>query len=149
MGRVLALDYGSRTVGVAVSDPLGVTAQSVETITRDRENALRRTFSRIEELVELYHPEYIVVGLPLHMNGEAGIRAQKSVEFAQKLSMRTGIETVMWDERLTTEAAIEVMDECGVSIKDRKKYSDKIAAAVILEDHMGSDEYKKRHAKGV
>ena len=149
MGRVLALDYGSRTVGVAVSDPLGVAAHSVETIIRDRESALRRTFSRIEELIREYLPEYIVVGLPLHMNGEAGERARKSIEFAEKLAKRTGIEVVMWDERLTTEAAIDVMDECGVSIKDRKKYSDKIAAAVILEDHMSSDEYKNRHAKGL
>ena len=149
MRRILALDYGSKTVGVAVSDPLGLTAQSLETITRDRESALRRTFARIEELTKLYEPEYILVGLPLHMNGEAGERAKKSIEFAKKLESRTNTEVVMWDERLTTEAAAEVMDECGIKRRDQKKYSDKIAAAFILEDHMNSEEYKRRHVPGV
>ena len=100
--RILGLDYGSKTVGVAVSDPLGLTAQKVETIWRKQENKLRRTLARIEELVAEYGVEKIVVGLPKNMNNTLGERAEKSLEFKEMLEKRTGLPVEMWDERLTT-----------------------------------------------
>ena len=99
--RILGLDYGSKTVGVAVSDPLGLTAQRVETIWRKQENKLRRTLARIEELTAEYGVEKIVVGLPKNMNNTMGERAEKTLEFKEMLEKRTGIPVVMWDERLT------------------------------------------------
>jgi len=103
--RILGLDYGSKTVGVAISDPLGITAQGVETIWRKQENHLRQTLARIEELVSEYHVEKIVLGYPKNMNNTIGERAQKSLEFKEMLERRTGLEVIMWDERLTTVAA--------------------------------------------
>ena len=98
----MGLDYGSKTVGVAVSDPLKITAQAVETITRKEENKLRKTCARIEELVKEYQVEQIVLGFPRHMNNDIGERAEKSLEFGEMLRRRTGLEVIMWDERLTT-----------------------------------------------
>ena len=103
--RIMGLDYGSRTVGVAVSDPLGITAQAVETICRKDENKLRKTCARIEELVAEYEVEKIVLGLPKHMNNDIGDRAEKSMQFGEMIGRRTGLEVVMWDERLTTVEA--------------------------------------------
>ena len=103
--RIMGLDYGSRTVGVAVSDPLGITAQAVETICRKDENKLRKTCARIEELVAEYEVEKIVLGLPKHMNNDIGDRAEKSMQFGEMIGRRTGLEVVMWDERLTTVSA--------------------------------------------
>ena len=90
--RIMGLDYGSKTVGVAISDPLGITAQGIETITRKDENKLRKTCARIEALIEEYQVEKIVIGLPKHMNNDIGIRAEKSMEFAEMLKRRTGLE---------------------------------------------------------
>ena len=98
--RILGLDYGSKTVGVAISDPLGITAQGVETIWRKQENHLRQTLARIEELVSEYHVEKIVLGYPKNMNNTIGERAQKSLEFKEMLERRTGLEVIMWDELL-------------------------------------------------
>ena len=109
--RILGLDYGSKTVGVAVSDPLGLTAQKVETIWRKQENKLRRTLARIEELVAEYGVEKIVVGLPKNMNNTLGERAEKSLEFKEMLEKRTGLPVEMWDERLTTMEANRVLME--------------------------------------
>ena len=103
--RLMGLDYGSKTVGVAVSDPLGLTAQGVETVWRKQENKLRQTLARIEELIREYEVEKIVLGFPKHMNNDVGERAEKSLEFKAMLERRTGLEVVMWDERLTTVAA--------------------------------------------
>ena len=100
--RILGLDYGSKTVGVAVSDPLGLTAQGVETIWRKQENKLRQTLARIEELISEYQVERIVLGYPKNMNNTIGERAEKSLEFQQMLERRTGLPVIMWDERLTT-----------------------------------------------
>ena len=102
MKRILGLDYGSKTVGVAVSDPLGLTAQGVEIIRRKSENKLRQTLARIEELIEQYQVELLVLGFPKHMNNDIGDRAEKSLEFRGMLQRRTGLDVVMWDERLTT-----------------------------------------------
>lgn len=136
--RVMGLDFGSRTVGVAVSDPLGLTAQGIETIWRKEENKLRRTCARIEELIREYEVDCIVLGLPRHMNNDVGDRAEKSLEFGEMLRRRTGLEVVMWDERLTTVQAERTLIESNVRREDRKKYVDKIAAVFILQGYLDS-----------
>lgn len=136
--RIMGLDYGSRTVGVAVSDPLKITAQAVETITRKDENKLRRTCARIEELIDEYQVEKIVLGLPKHMNNDIGDRAEKSIEFGRMLERRNGLEVVMWDERLTTVEAERTLIENKVRRENRKKYVDQIAAVFILQGYLDS-----------
>lgn len=138
--RILGLDYGTKTVGVAVSDALGITAQAVETITRKDENKLRQTCARIEALITEYQVEKIVVGFPKHMNNDIGERAVKAREFGQMLQRRTGLAVVMWDERLTTVAAERTLIENKVRREDRKKYIDKIAAVFILQGYLDSQE---------
>jgi len=132
------LDYGSKTVGVAMSDLLGLTAQPVETITRKDENKLRKTCARIEELIREYEVTKIVLGLPKHMNDDIGDRAEKAIAFGEMLNRRTGLEVVMWDERLTTVEAEQTLIECNVRREDRKKYIDQIAAVFILQGYMDS-----------
>ena len=134
--RVMGLDYGSRTVGVAVCDPLGLTAQAQETITRDEENKLRPTLRRIEALIAEYEIETIVLGYPKNMDDSIGERAQKTEEFKHMLKKRTGLEVILWDERLTTVAANEILMESGVRREDRKKVIDKIAAGLILQGYL-------------
>ena len=136
--RIMGLDYGSKTVGVATSDPLGITAQAIETICRKDENKLRKTCARIETLIEEYKVERIVLGLPKHMNNDIGDRAERSLEFGKMLSRRTGLEVVMWDERLTTVEAERTLIENKVRREARKKYIDKIAAVFILQGYLDS-----------
>ena len=136
--RLMGLDYGSKTVGVAVSDPLGLTAQGVETVWRKQENKLRQTMARIEELISEYQVERIVLGYPKNMNNTIGERAQKSLEFKEMLERRTGLEVIMWDERLTTVAAEQTLIESGVRRENRKQYVDKIAAVFILQGYLDS-----------
>ncbi len=136
--RVLGLDYGSKTVGVAVSDPLGLTAQRVETIWRKQENKLRRTLARIEELVKEYQAERIVIGLPRNMNYTMGERAEKSMEFGEMVEKRTGLPVIMWDERLTTREAERALMEAGVRRENRKDYLDSVAAVLILQGYLDS-----------
>ena len=134
--RVLGLDYGSKTVGVAVSDPLGLTAQGVEIIRRKSENKMRQTLARIEELIREYQVEKIVLGLPKNMNNTLGDRAEKSLELKKTLERRTGLAVVMWDERLTTVSANRVLMETGVRREKRKDYVDEIAAIFILQNYL-------------
>lgn len=134
--RILGLDYGSKTVGVAVSDPLGITAQGVETIERKEENKLRKTLARIEELCREYDVDKIVLGLPKNMNNTLGERAQVSQAFREMLERRTGLPVIMWDERLTTVSAQRVLEENGVRRENHKKYIDKIAAVFILQGYL-------------
>ena len=134
--RIMGLDYGKKTVGVAVTDPLFLFAESIETIERSEENKLRKTFRRIEELIAEYEVTEIVVGLPVLMSGEIGERARLSEEFAASLARRTGLPVHMMDERLTTVAADEILEESGVEKGQRKKVIDSIAAALILQDYM-------------
>lgn len=143
--RILGLDFGSKTCGVAVSDPLGLTAQGVEIIRREQENKLRRTLARITELAEQYQAEKIVLGFPKNMDDTIGDRAVKSLEFAEKLKARTGLDVVMWDERLTTVAADETMDLLGIRGRARKKYVDEIAAVFILQGYL-DQLYEERKA---
>lgn len=132
----MGLDYGSKTVGVAVSDGLGLTAQAVETIVREKENHLRRTFARICELIAEYDIGLIVLGWPVNMDGSEGERTQKTLEFKKALEKKTGLNVVLQDERLTTEAAQEILADAGVRREDMKQYVDKIAAGIILQDYM-------------
>ena len=136
--RIMGLDYGSKTVGVAMSDPLGITAQAVETIWRKDENKLRKTCARIEELISEYEVERIVLGLPKHMNNDLGERAQKALEFGEMVKRRTGLEVVMWDESLTTVEAERTLIENNVRRENRKQYIDKIAAVFILQGYLDS-----------
>ena len=136
--RIMGLDYGTKTVGVAVSDPLGITAQAVETIERKAENKLRQTLARIETLAKEYEVEKFVLGLPKHMNNDIGERAEKSMEFGEMLRRRTGIEVIMWDERLTTESAERTLIEAGVRRENRKQFIDQIAAVFILQSYLDS-----------
>ncbi len=136
--RIMGLDYGSKTVGIAVSDPLGITAQGVETITRSKENKLRRTCARIEELVREYDVEKLVVGLPKLLNGEIGDRAEKSKSFGEMLAKRTGLPVVFQDERLTTQEAERTLIENQVRRENRKQYIDQIAAVFILQGYLDS-----------
>ena len=134
----MGLDYGTKTVGIAISDALGLTAQGIETIQRKEENKLRRTLARIEELVSEYEVEKIVLGFPKHMNNDIGERAEKSLEFRDMLARRTGLEVIMWDERLTTVEAERTLIESNVRRENRKKYIDKIAALFILQGYLES-----------
>lgn len=139
----MGLDYGSKTVGVAISDVLCLTAQGIETIQRKEENKLRKTLARIEELVKEYEVEKIVLGFPKHMNNDIGDRAEKSLAFKEMLERRTGLEVIMWDERLTTVEAERTLIESNVRREDRKKYIDKIAAIFILQGYLDSVYLKK------
>ena len=139
----MGLDYGTKTVGVAISDALGLTAQGIETIERKEENKLRRTCARIEELIREYEVEKIVLGFPKHMNNDVGERAEKSLEFKAMLERRTGLEVIMWDERLTTVSAERTLIESKVRREDRKKYIDKIAALFILQGYLDSLQISK------
>ena len=136
--RIMGLDYGTKTIGVAVSDPLGLTAQGIETIHRKDENKLRKSLARIEELVREYEVETIVLGFPKNMNNTIGDRAVKSLELKDVLERRTGLPVVMWDERLTTVEANRTLMESGVRREDRGKYVDKIAAVFILQGYLDS-----------
>lgn len=141
--RILGLDFGSRTCGVAVSDPLGMTAQGLETIVRREENKLRRTLARIEELAEEYKAERIVLGLPLHMDGSMGERAEKTLLFKEQLERRLGLPVILEDERLSTVEAEEVLIEAGVRREHRKQYVDKLAAVLILQRYLDGMPRKK------
>lgn len=134
--RIMGLDFGSKTVGVAVSDPLGIIASGVEIIRREREDKLRQTLARIETLIEEYEVGLIVLGYPKHMNDTEGDRVMKTKAFQEMLERRTGLKVELWDERLTTVEAHDLMTEMGVAGKDRKKYVDRIAATLILEGYM-------------
>lgn len=136
--RIMGLDFGSKTVGVAVCDALGITAQGVETITRKDENKLRQTLARIETLIGEYEIETIVLGYPKNMNDTVGERAIKTEEFKAMLERRTGLPVILWDERLTTVAAEEILIESGVRREHRKEVIDKIAAGIILQSYLDS-----------
>ena len=134
--RIMGLDYGSKTVGVAISDELLITAQAVETITRKAENKLRQTYARIEELTKEYDVERIVLGYPKNMNNTLGERIERTLEFKENLERRTGLEVVLWDERLTTIEAERTLIESNVRRENRKQYIDKIAAVFILQGYL-------------
>ena len=133
--RIMGLDFGSKTTGVAVSDPLGITAQGIETITRKDDYKLRQTCARIEELIREYEVGTIVLGYPKNMNNTLGERVEKTLAFKEMLERRTNLPVVMWDERLTTNAAEQILIESGVRRENRKSVIDKIAAVLILQGY--------------
>lgn len=134
--RILGLDFGTKTVGVAVSDELLITAQGVEIIRREKASKLRQTLARIEELVKQYNVEKIVLGYPKNMNNTEGERCERTKEFKELVEKRTGLEVVLWDERLTTVAADNAMMEMGIRRENRKEYVDEIAAIFILQGYL-------------
>lgn len=134
--RIMGLDFGSKTCGVAISDALLLTAQGVEIIRRKEENKLRQTLARIEELIVEYEVEEIVLGLPKHMNGTEGVRVELTQDFKEKLERRTGLPVFFWDERLTTVAADRTMIEAGIRRENRKDYVDMLAATFILQGYL-------------
>ena len=136
MKILMGLDYGSKTGGVAVSDALMMTAQPLETVTRDSEKKLRKTLARIAALAEERGVGLFVLGRPVHMDGSAGERVEKCAAFKELLEKRTGIPVVWQDERLTTAEADEILSESGVPKGDRKKYIDQVAASLILQEYM-------------
>lgn len=145
--RIMGLDFGSKTVGVAVSDALLITAQGVEIIRRKEENKLRQTLARIEELVVEYEVEEIVLGLPKHLNGTEGVRVEITEEFKEKLERRTGLPVVFWDERLTTVSADRAMMEAGIRRENRKEYVDMLAAVFILQGYLDRKNNEKAAAE--
>lgn len=136
MERIIGLDFGSKTLGVAVSDGLGLTAQGLEIIRRTSENKLRQTCARIEAIIDEYEIKKIVLGFPKNMNNTIGDRAEKTLAFKEMLERRTGLEVVLWDERLTTVAADRTMMESGIRREHRKEYVDMIAATYILQGYL-------------
>ena len=146
--RIMGLDYGSKTVGVAISDALGLTAQGIEIIRRTQENKLRQTLARIEALVKEYEVTAIVLGFPKNMNNTIGDRAEKSLAFKEMLERRTGLNVFMWDERLTTVEANRTLIEGGVRRENRGKYVDKLTAIFILQGFLDSKEGKELFLRG-
>ncbi|MCD7921195.1 MAG: Holliday junction resolvase RuvX [Clostridiales bacterium] len=136
--RIMGLDFGSRTVGVAVSDPLFLTAQGVEIIRRKSPGKLRQTLARIDELIQEYEVGRIVLGYPKHMNNTEGERCEKTAEFRDMLIRRTGLDVILVDERLTTVMAEHAMMEGGIRRENRKEYVDKLAAVFILQSYLDS-----------
>ncbi|KEK26315.1 Holliday junction resolvase RuvX [Bacillus gaemokensis] len=135
--RILGLDVGTKTVGVAISDEMGWTAQGLETIKINEERG-NFGFDRISELVKQYNVDKIVVGLPKNMNGTIGPRGEACQQFAQSLRELLQLEVVLWDERLSTMAAERLLISADVSRKKRKQVIDKMAAVVILQGYLDS-----------
>ena len=134
--RVMGLDYGDKTIGVALSDALLITAQPLVTIERERWNKLRKTYQQLEAIIAENEVEKIVVGKPLNMNGTEGERVERTRAFIEELSKRTGLEIVEVDERLTTVEADRILADTGVAASGRKEYIDKMAAAIILQSYL-------------
>lgn len=133
--RILGLDVGDRTIGVAISDPLGFTAQGITTIRRKNEKI---DIEKIVEICKEYQVETIVSGLPKNMNGTIGEQAEKVQRFCEALSEHIDIEIKFWDERLTTVAAHRIMIEADMSRKKRKGLVDKVASTYILQGYLDS-----------
>lgn len=144
--RIMGLDFGSKTVGVAISDPLFLTAQGIEIVRRKSQGKLRQTLARIEELKEEYEVGKIVLGFPKNMNNTEGERCEKTLEFKEMLEKRTGLEVVLWDERLTTVEADRTMMQVGIRRENRKEYVDELAAIFILQGYL--DYQGRQHMEG-
>jgi putative Holliday junction resolvase len=136
-GRILAIDYGSRRMGLAVSDLLGITAQGLETLERRNK---RSDFARLEKLVREYQVREIVLGNPLRMSGEQGTQSQKVAEFADELRRRFELPVYLWDERLTSAEANRILREAELSIQKRAHAVDRMAATLILQSFLQARE---------
>ena len=144
--RIMGLDFGSKTVGVAISYPLFLTAQGIEIVRRKAPGKLRQTLARINELKEEYEVGKIVLGFPKNMNNTEGERCEKTLEFKEMLEKRTGLEVVLWDERLTTVEADRTMMQVGIRRENRKEYVDELAAIFILQGYL--DYQSRQHTEG-
>ena len=144
--RIMGLDFGSKTVGVAISDPLFLTAQGIEIVRRKAPGKLRQTLARINELKEEYEVGKIVLGFPKNMNNTEGERCEKTLEFKEMLEKRTGLEVVLWDERLNTVEADRTMMQVGIRRENRKEYVDELAAIFILQGYL--DYQSRQHTEG-
>ena len=144
--RIMGLDFGSKTVGVAISDPLFLTAPGIEIVRRKAPGKLRQTLARINELKEEYEVGKIVLGFPKNMNNTEGERCEKTLEFKEMLEKRTGLEVVLWDERLTTVEADRTMMQVGIRRENRKEYVDELAAIFILQGYL--DYQSRQHTEG-
>ena len=134
--RLMGLDYGNVHVGVALSDELGMTAYPLEVIKRKDSNKLRKTFARIEEIAREYKVDKIIIGLPLNMDDSESEISKTVIEFSENIKRRTGLPVELWDERLSTLEATDILKEAGIKVQDRKTYIDKIAASFILRRYM-------------
>lgn len=132
----MGLDYGSKTLGVAISDPFGWTAQGVETITRKEETNLVQTIGRLKEIIEGYNVDKIILGLPKNMNNTEGERVEKTLYFKRRLEREFSLPVETWDERLSTMAAERLLVEADVNKKNHKKVIDKMAAMYILQGYL-------------
>jgi putative Holliday junction resolvase len=134
--RILGIDFGDSRIGIAVSDPLGWTAQGIDTL--EWRGGMERPAEAIKQLVSEYGVQQIVMGFPKNMNGTIGPRGEKTQEFINLLQEFTGLEIVKWDERLTTVAAHRMMHEVGMKTSKKKKFVDRIAATLILQGYLDS-----------
>jgi putative Holliday junction resolvase len=132
-GRILAIDFGSRRMGLAVSDALGITAQGLDTLERKNK---RSDFARLERTIREYQVKEIVLGNPLRMSGEEGTQARKVAEFAEELRRRFGLPVQLWDERLTSSEANRLLREAEVSLHRRTQAVDRMAATLILQSFL-------------
>ena len=138
--RIMSLDVGSRTIGIACSDALLMTAQGIETI---RRTSLENDFNRLQELIAEYEVHELVVGMPKNMNGTKGERAEKTEEFVEKMKEVIGLPVTYWDERLSTVMAERQLIAADVSRKKRKSVIDKMAAVVILQGYLDRLQFNK------
>ena len=136
----MALDVGSRTIGIACSDALLMTAQGIETI---RRTSLENDFNRLRELISEYEVHELVVGMPKNMNGTKGDRAEKTEEFVEKMKAVIDLPVTFWDERLSTVMAERQLIAADVSRKKRKGVIDKMAAVVILQGYLDRLQFSK------
>ncbi len=140
MSRSMGLDYGSKTIGVAISDPLGITAQALMTILRKRENKRRQSLAQLERIIEEYDVGLIVLGLPVNLNQDLGDRARRTLEFKEILERRTGLPVILWDERLTSLQAHRTLHETGRKRIDHKQVVDMVAAQLILQNYLDASQ---------
>ena len=138
--RIMSLDVGSRTIGIACSDALLMTAQGIETI---RRISLEKDFNRLQELITEYEVHELVVGMPKNMNGTKGERAEKTEEFVEKMKEVIDLPVTYWDERLSTVMAERQLIAADVSRKKRKSVIDKMAAVVILQGYLDRLQFNK------
>lgn len=134
--RILGLDFGQKTIGVAISDPFGWTAQGIEIIRRDKEESINKSVERIGEIIKQYNVEKIVLGYPKNMNNTIGERGEKTEAFKKKLEKTFNIQIILWDERLSTVGAERSLLEADLSRKKRKNVIDKMAAVFILQGYL-------------
>lgn len=147
--KLIGLDYGSKTVGVAGCDELEMLATPLETIVRKEEGKLRKTYARIEEICREQGAKGVVVGLPVNMDGEESERSALAREFAAAVERRTGLSVVLWDERLTTVEAEEILRQKGIRREDIKKNIDAIAASIILQDYLDNHPKNQGDSSGM